>query len=57
MVKVGPEVDVCYPLQSATYAQQLVVTLGDSTEGTTIRPIGPVESTPAEVSSTKRILS
>ena len=55
--KVEPEVDVGYPLQSATSAQQQVVTLGDSTEGTTIRPIGPVEATPAEVSSTERIPS
>ena len=55
--KVGPEVDVGYPLQSATSAQQQVVTLGDLTEGTTIRPIGPVEATPVEVSSTERIPS
>ena len=54
---MGPEVDVGYPLQSAIYAQQQAVTLGDSTEGTTIRPIGPVEATPVEVSSTKRIHS
>ena len=45
------------PLQSATSAQQQVVTLGDSTEGTTIRPIGPVEATPVEVSTTERIPS
>ena len=45
--KVEPEVDVGYPLQSATFAIQQVVTLGDSTEGTTIRPIGPMEATPA----------
>ena len=57
VVKVGPEVDVGYPLQSAAYAQQQAVTLGDSTEGTTIRPIGPVEATPVEVSSTERIPS
>ena len=55
--KVGPGVDVGYPLQSATSAQQQVATLGDSTEGTTIRPSGPVEATPAEVSSTERIPS
>ena len=57
VVKVGPEVDVGYPLQSAAYAQQQVVTLGDSAEGTIIRPIGPVEATPVEVSSTERIPS
>ena len=57
VVKVGPEVDVGYPLQSAAYAQQQAVTQGDSTEGTTIRPIGSVEATPAEVSSTERIPS
>ena len=55
--KVGPGVDVGYPLQSATSEQQQVATLGDSAEGTTIRPIGPVEATPAEVSSTERIPS
>ena len=33
------------------------LTLGDSSEGTTIRPIGPVEATPAEVSSTERMPS
>ena len=54
---MGPEVDVGYPLQSAAYAQQQAVTLGDSAEGTIIRPIGPVEATPAEVSSTERIPS
>ena len=57
LVKVGPEVDVGYPLQSAAYAPQQAVTLGDSTEGTIIKPIGPVEATPAEVSSTERIPS
>ena len=57
VVKVGPEVDVGYPLQSAAYAQQQAVTLGDSAEGTIIRPIGPVEATPTEVSSTERIPS
>ena len=57
VVKVGPEVDVGYPLQTTAYAQQQAVTLGDSTEGTIIRPIGPVEATPAEVSSTERIPS
>ena len=56
-MKVGREVDVGYPLQSATFAQQQAVTLGDSIEGTTIRPIGPVEATPVEVSSTERIPS
>ena len=55
--KVEPAVDVGYPLQSATSAQQQVVTLGDSTEGSTIRPIGPVEDTPTEVSSIERIPS
>ena len=54
---MGPEVDVGYPLQSAAYAQQQAVTLGDSAEGTIITPIGPVEATPVEVSSTKRIPS
>ena len=54
---MGPGVDVGYPLQSATSAQQQVATLGDSTEGTTIRPSGPVEATPVEVSSTERIPS
>ena len=54
---MGPEVGVSYPLQSVAYAQQQVVTLGDSKEGTTIRPIGPIEATPVEVSSTKRIPS
>ena len=48
VVKVGPEVDVGYPLQSTAYAQQQAVTLGDSAEGTITRPIGPVEATPAE---------
>ena len=57
VVKVGPEVDVGYPLQSAAYVQRQAVTLGDSTEWTTIRPIGPVESMPVEVSSTERIPS
>ena len=57
VVKVGPEVDVDYPLQSTTYAQQQAITLGDSAKGTIIRPIGPVEATPAEVSSTERIPS
>ena len=57
VVKVGPEVDVGYPLQSAAYAQHQAVTLGDSAEGTIIRPIGPVEATPTEVSSTERISS
>ena len=33
VVKVGPEMDVGYPLQSAAYAQQQAVTLGDSAEG------------------------
>ena len=42
VVKVGPEVDVGYPLQSAADAQQQVITLGDSAEGTAIRPIEPV---------------
>ena len=54
---MGPEVDVGYPVQSAAYARQQAITLGDSTEGTTIRPIGPMEATPAEVSSTERIPS
>ena len=31
VVKVGPEMNVGYPLQSVAYAQQQVVTLGDST--------------------------
>ena len=57
VVKVGPEVDVGYPLQSTAYAQQQAVTLGDSAKGTIIRPIGPVEATPTEVSSTERIPS
>ena len=57
VVKVGLEVDVGYPLQSAAYAQQQAVTLGDSTEGTTLRPIGLVEAISVEVSSTKRIPS
>ena len=57
VVKVGPEVDVGYALQSTVYAPQQVVTLGDSAEGTIIRPIGLVEATPAEVSSTERIPS
>ena len=57
VVKVGPEVDVGYALQSAAYATQQAVTLGNSAEGTIIRPIGPVEATPAEVSSTERIPS
>ena len=57
VVKVGPEVDVGYPLWSTTYAQQRAVPLGYSTEGATIRPIGPVEATSAEVSSTERIPS
>ena len=54
---MGPEVDVGYPLQSTAYAQQQAVTLGDSAEGTIIRPIGLVEATPAEVNSTERISS
>ena len=54
---MGPEVDVGYPLQSAIYAPQQAGTLGDSAEGTIIRPIGPVEATPVEVSSTERIPS
>ena len=57
VVKVGPEVDVGYPLQSAIYAQQQAVTLGDSTEGTTIRPIGLVEVARAKVNSIERIPS
>ena len=48
---------MCYPLQSAAYAHQQIVTIGDSTEGTTIRPIGPLEATPTEVSSTEIIPS
>ena len=32
VVKVGPEVDVAYPLQSAAYAQQQAITLRDSAE-------------------------
>ena len=57
MVKVGPEVAVGYPLQSTTYAQQRVVTLGDSIERTILRPIGLVEAIPVEVSSIERIPS
>ena len=57
VVKVGLGVDLSYPFQSAAYAQQQAVTLGDSAERTTLRPIGPVEATPVEVSSTKRIPS
>ena len=57
VVKVGPGVDVGCPLQSTIYAQQQAVTLGDSTEGTIIRPLGPMEAKPAEVSSTERIPS
>ena len=54
---MGPEVDVGYPLQSAAYAQPQAVPLWDSAEGTITRPIGPVEATPVEVSSTERIPS
>ena len=57
VVKVGLEVDVGYPLLSAAYAQQQAVTLGDSNEGITIRPIGLVETIPVEVSSIERIPS
>ena len=57
VMKVGLKVDVGYPLQSAAYAPQQAVTLGDSAEGTLIRPIGLVEATPVEVSSTERIPS
>ena len=57
VVKVGLEVDVGYPLQSAAYVPPQAITLGDSAEGTIIRPIGPVEAIPVEVSSTERIPS
>ena len=56
VVKVGPEVDVGFPLQS-TAASKQAVSLGDSTEGTITRPIGPVEAIPTEISSTERISS
>ena len=55
VVKVGPGVDVGYPLQTTKRDGAQVVSLGDSAEGAITRPIGPVEATPTEVSSTKRI--
>ena len=55
---MGPEVDVGYPLQQCYICTaEQAVTLGDSTERTTIRPVGPVEAIPAEVSSIEKILS
>ena len=56
VVKVGPEVDVGFPLQTTAGTTQ-AVDLRDSTEGTITRPIGPVEANPAEISSTERISS
>ena len=56
VVKVGPEVDVGFPLQTTAGTTQAVA-LRDSTEGTITRPIGPVEANPAEISSTERISS
>ena len=57
VVKVGPGVDVGYPLQRTTQTTRDVVSLMDSTDGTITRPNGLVEATPAEVSSTERIAS
>ena len=57
VVKVGLGVDVGYPLQNTKRDVSQGVSLEDSAEGTITRPIGPVEATPTEVSSTKRIPS
>ena len=57
VVKVGPGVDVGYPLQNKKCDIMQSVSLGDSAEGPITRPKGPVEVTPVEVSSTERIPS
>ena len=49
--------DVGYLLQNPKRDISQIVYLEISTKGTITRPIGPVEATPAEVSSTKRIPS
>ena len=57
VVKVGPGLDVGYPLQNTKSVIAQSVSLGDSPEGTITRPSGPMEATPVEVSSIERIPS
>ena len=56
-MKVGPSVDVGYPLQNTKHDVPQVVYLRDSAEGTITRPNGAMEATPVEVSFIERIPS
>ena len=56
VVKVGPEVDVGFPLQNTILTTQ-TMDLGKAAEGTITRPIGLAEAIPVEVSSIERISS